>query len=119
MNTITGLGKYFFALPFAVFGIMHFMGADDMAAMAPGGKVMVYVTGVAHLAAAVSILIGKMDKLASVLLALMLLIFAFAVHLPNMSENPMEMGNILKNIALAGGALMYAHYAARDNAVIG
>ena len=90
-----------------------------MAAMAPGGEIMVYITGVAHLAAAVSIFMGKMDKLATVLLAVMLLIFALAVHFPAMSENPMEMGNILKNVALAGGALMHANYAAQDNAVIG
>ncbi len=119
MNAILNLGRYLFALPFAVFGVMHFTAASDMAAMAPGGEVMVYITGVAHLAAAVSMLIGKLDKLASVLLALMLLIFAFAVHAPAMSENPAEMGNILKNIALAGGALMYAQALAKDNAVIG
>ena len=103
MNTVTGLGKYLFAIPFGIFGILHFMSAGDMAAMAPGGAIMVYVTGAALLAASVSICIGKMDKLASVLLALMLLIFAFVVHAPAMSENPMEMGNVMKNIALAGG----------------
>ncbi len=120
MNAILNLGRYLFALPFAVFGVMHFTAASDMAAMAPfGGEIMVYITGVAHLAAAVSMIIGKLDKLASVLLALMLLIFAFAVHAPAMSENPAEMGNILKNISLAGGALMYAQALAKDNAVIG
>ncbi|MBK8624149.1 MAG: hypothetical protein IPN86_00810 [Saprospiraceae bacterium] len=36
MNSIIGLGKYLFAIPMAVFGIMHFMAAGDMAAMAPG-----------------------------------------------------------------------------------
>ena len=119
MNSITGLGKYFFAVPFAIFGIMHFMAAGDMAAMAPGGAPMVYFTGLCLLAAGVSIMIGKYDKLAAVLLAVMLLLFAGVVHGPNMSENPMEMGNILKNLALAGAALMYAHSMAKDNSVIG
>ncbi len=117
MNGIIGLGKWLYAIPMLVFGVMHFMSADDMAAMAPGGKVMVYITGLALILAAVSIFIGKMDKLASVLLALMLLLFCIP-HVQGLSEDPTQMINILKNISLAGGALMYASQA-KDNAVIG
>jgi len=120
MNAIIGLGKYLYAIPFAIFGIFHFMGASDMAAMAPfGGEIMVYFTGACHLAAAVAILIGKYDKLASVLLALMLLIFAFAVHVPAISAENQEMMKVLTNFALAGGALMYASSMAKDNSIIG
>ncbi|MEL6926833.1 MAG: DoxX family protein [Bacteroidota bacterium] len=117
MNAIIGIGKYLFALPMAIFGIMHFTSADAMAAMAPGGTIMVYITGAALVAAAISIIIGKLDRLAAVLLAVMLLLFIIP-HAQNMAENPMEMGNILKNIALAGGALMYANMA-KDKSVIG
>ena len=119
MNAVLNLGKYLFAVPFAIFGLFHFMGANDMAAMAPGGVAAVYGTGVALLAASVSMLIGKMDKLASVLLALMLILFALIIHLPGASENPMEMGNVMKNLAMAGGALMYAKTMAKDDSVIG
>ncbi len=117
MNSIIGLGKYLYALPMAIFGIMHFLAADQMAAMAPGGKFMVYFTGLALILAGVSIIIGKMDKLASVLLALMLLLFIIP-HAQNMANDEGEMINILKNVALAGGALLYAAQA-KDNAVIG
>ena len=71
------------------------------------------------------ILIGKMDKLASALLGLMLLIFAFTVWLPAMNAAVDEaaggvaMSNMMKDIALAGAAWMYSTYAAKDNAVIG
>ncbi len=119
MNAITGLGKYLFALPFIGFGLFHFMGADAMAGMAPGGVGMVYFTGAALIAAGISMLIGKLDKLAAVLLAVMLLLFAFIVHAPNVTPENMEMGNILKNVALAGGALMYAHSLSRDHTAIG
>jgi len=102
MNGIIGLGKYLFA---------------DMASMAPGGVIMVYATGAAFVAAAVSIFIGKLDKLAAVLLALMLLLFIIP-HAQNMANDEAEMFNILKNIALAGGALMYASMA-KDDGVIG
>lgn len=75
MNSLISLGKYLFAIPFAIFGIMHFVAADQMAAMAPGGTIMVYVSGLCLILAAVSIILGKLDKLASVLLAVLLLLF--------------------------------------------
>lgn len=123
MNAIIKLGKYLYAIPFALFGLMHFANAGMMAGMAPGGVAMVYFTGAALVAAAVSILIGKMDKLAAVLLAVMLLIFVMAIHLPGVmsgDEGKMmaSMPAMLKDIALAGAALMYAGMA-KDDAVIG
>ncbi len=117
MNGLLNLGKYFFAVPFAIFGIMHLISANEMAAMAPGGAITVYITGIAHLAAAVSIFIGKYDKLATTLLGVMLLLFIIP-HAQGMAENPQEMGNILKNIALAGGAWMYATHLSKDKSVI-
>lgn len=118
MNGILGLGKYLIAIPAAIFGIMHFMAAPEMAGMAPGGEFMVYFTGLAHIAAAVSILIGKMDKLGATLWGVMVLLFIIP-HAQGMAENPMEMNNILKNLIMAGGAFVYAHAAAKDDAVIG
>ncbi|MDH3244826.1 MAG: hypothetical protein OEM26_09435 [Saprospiraceae bacterium] len=123
MKSIIGLGKYIFAIPFFIFGIMHFMNADAMAGMAPGGVVMVYITGVALVAAAISIIIGKLDKLACVLLAVMLLLFVILIHAQGLgSDDEMQMAasmsNLLKDLALAGGALLCAGQA-KDNSVIG
>lgn len=117
MNSIINAGRFLFAVPMAVFGLMHFVAANEMAAMAPGGVGMVYFTGVALLAAGVAIIIRKYDKLACVLLALMLLLFIIP-HAQAMGENEAEMANILKNIAMAGGALMAASQAG-DDSVIG
>ena len=126
MKSLLGIGKYLFALPMAMFGILHFMNASSMAAMAPfGGAFMVYLTGAALLAAAVAIIIGKMDRLAALLLGIMLLIFALSIHLPsiigageNEQQMAMSMGNMLKDIALAGGAFAYG-LLAKDHAVVG
>lgn len=118
MNGILSIGKYLIAIPAAIFGIMHFMAADQMAAMAPGGVFMVYFTGLAHIAAAVAILIGKMDKLAAALWGVMVLLFIIP-HAQNLSSNEMEMGNILKNLIMAGGAFIYAYAASKDKSVIG
>ena len=122
MKAITGLGKYLFAIPMLVFGLFHFMSASDMAGMVPipGGVFWIYLTGVALVAAAVSMVIGKMDKLAAVLLGLMLLIFALSIHLPAVAGGDQSaMPMLLKDVALAGGALMYASGLAKDNAVVG
>lgn len=126
MNAVLGLGKYLFAVPFAIFGIMHLMNADAMAGMAPfGGSIIVYITGLALIAAAVSIIIGKYDKLATALLGLMLLLFVLLLHAKGLANaadagaSQMSMTNLLKDLALAGAAWMYAAALSKDNSVIG
>lgn len=110
-TTLVNAGRITFAVPFLIFGINHFMNAQGMGGMVPeyipGGAIWVYITGVVHILAAIAILIKKWVKIASILLAVMLLIFALTIHLPAFMEgNQAELGNILKNIALAGGALV-------------
>jgi putative oxidoreductase len=118
MKAIIGLGKYFFAVPLFIFGIFHFMSADAMAGMAFGQVWLVYLTGLALIAAGASIIMGKMDKLAALLLALMLILFVVLVHLKGaMDGDQGSTAALLKDIMLAGGALMYASMA-KDNSVV-
>lgn len=126
INSILNLGKWVFAVPFAVFGILHIMNANQMAGMVPayfsGGALWVYLTGFAQLAFATSVVIGKYDKLAAVLCALMLLIFILTLHLPSLSNMEMSklgMTNMLKDLGLIGGAMMYGNRFANDNSVVG
>ncbi len=124
LNSLTGLGKWLFVVPFVAFGFMHFAGADKMAGMVPtyfvGGVIWVYFTGLAQLAFAASVVLGKYDKLAAILCALMLIIFVLTLHLPGvLGGNQMSMASLLKDIGLAGGALMYASAFAKDNSVVG
>jgi uncharacterized membrane protein YphA (DoxX/SURF4 family) len=126
MNAILGLGKYLFAIPFAVFGIMHLMNAQGMAGWAPfGGSIIIYITGICLIAAAVSIIIGKYDKLATALLGLMLLLFALLVHAKGLSSAADEtasaasMSSMLKDLMLAGAAWMYSASLSKDNSVLG
>ena len=112
--------RLLFAIPFGIFGIIHFMMGSDMAGMVPdfipGGDVWVYLTGLAFLGACVSFVIQQKVQLAATLLALMLLVFAGTIHLPNVLEgSPSAMPNLLKDLSLAGGALILAgKYAGRD-----
>ena len=114
MDTLTTTGaRVLYAIPMAIFGLFHFMNGEQMAAWVPsfipGGVFWVYLTGVALLAAAVAILIQKKARLASLLLAVMLLIFVLTVHLPGvLAGNEMSMPGLLKDVALAGAALGFA-----------
>lgn len=114
IGPLTKLGRFLLALPMAMFGVIHFMAADNMAGMVPlpGGAIWVYITGVALIAAAVSIIIQKKARLAATLLAILLLIFVFTIHLPGAlaggDGGQMSMMSLLKDFAIAGGALIYA-----------
>lgn len=112
----TRLAKIFFALIMVFFGVMHFMNADIMSGMVPeyipgDGKMWIYLTGAALIAAAIAILINKFKTRACYLLALMLLIFVFTIHLqPAMEGNP---GQLLKDSALAMAALIIGNGASK------
>jgi len=117
MDNLKNIGRIIFAIPFAIFGMMHFMAAGDMAGMVPswvpGGVFWVYLTGLALVAAAVSLITKKQIYLASLLLAVLLFVFVVTVHLPGMMvENPMmkqmAMGSLMKDMSMAGAALLIA-----------
>lgn len=98
-----------FAVVMGFFGVMHFMNADKMSGMVPDympadGKIWIYITGAALIAAALAILINKFKMVACYLLAAMLLIFVFTLHLqPAMDGNP---GQLLKDTGLAMAAII-------------
>ena len=117
LDSIISLNKYIYSVPLCLIGIIHFLKADQMSAITPGGQTIVFLTGTCLILSSISVFLKKYDKLASVLLALMLLLFMIP-HLQNMNNNEAELFNILKNIALAGGALLYAGQA-KDNTYIG
>lgn len=102
------IGKYLFLVPMVLFGLLHFVAADQMAGMVPipGGVIWVYLTGAALIAAAVAVFINHpLANMALLLLGAMLLIFALSIHLPNMiGGDESALGFILKDVALAGGA---------------
>ena len=113
MDEISSIGKFMFAIPMVIFGLFHFINAKAMVGMVPipGGVFWIYLTGLALILSAVSIIIRKYDDLASFLLAILLLTFVFTIHLPGVLSGgemaQMFMTNLLKDLALAGGALIY------------
>ncbi len=116
-SLLTRIGVWLFALIIGFFGINHFLNANAMAGMVPkmfpGGVIWLYITGAGFILAAISFLIGKQTKWAGILLALMLLIFVFTIHIPNLNSEDanlkaMAMSGALKDSAMAAAALMIA-----------
>jgi uncharacterized membrane protein len=80
------LGLYAFAFSVPVFGIQHFIYADYVAAVVPswipGRLFWAYFTGVAHIAAGVSILTRVKARLAAAMWALMAGLWVVLLHAP-------------------------------------
>lgn len=105
------VARHIFALPFGIFGLMHFVFGAGMAGMVPaylpGGVFWVYLTGLAMIAACAAMITGKQIRLATTLLALLLLIYVLTIHIPGLaSGNQMAMSSMLKDLSLLGGALL-------------
>ncbi|MFZ1257031.1 MAG: hypothetical protein WAR77_11780, partial [Saprospiraceae bacterium] len=81
------------------------------------GAAVVYFVGACLFLFAVSVFLGKYDKLAAVLLAILMILFIVLIH--RTAAMAGDMGSMLKDLAIAGGALMYAGSYSKDNSIIG
>ncbi|HXB55487.1 MAG TPA: hypothetical protein VN461_11925 [Vicinamibacteria bacterium] len=109
------LGRLLFALPMAVFGVQHFMYATFVATLIPnwlpGHLFWTYLTGVAFIAASLSIVTGQKARLSASLLGLMFLLWFVLLHAPRVAEglrNGNEWNSALVALALGGGAWLLA-----------
>lgn len=107
------LAEIIYALVLVVFGVNHFRAGEAMAGGVPipGGVFWIYFTGAGFLLAALAILINRLKTLACYLLALMLLIFVFSIHVPGVlratgGAGVMSLVSALKDTAIAMGAIL-------------
>jgi len=117
-HIISHVAIYLLSIVMAVFGIYHFMYPKEMMVYVPnfipGGVIWVYFVGGAFILAAISFILNKQAKLAGYLLALLLLIFVFTIHLPTYLQGGTEetrhtaLINLLKDTAIAAFAMHIA-----------
>jgi putative oxidoreductase len=124
MNRYATTGKWLFALTFIMGGLLHITGpaitAQQVPSFFPAPLFWVFLTGFGQLAFAVSILLGKFDKLASVLLFVMMVVFIATMHVPKaIAGDFMGIISIMRDTGYAGAALLYAGAMARDNRIVG
>ncbi len=98
--------RVIFAIPFALFGVMHLMAADNMQGMipsyAPSGVIWVYTTGVG----AAGFIISKSVQLAAYLLGGLMLLFILIINLPVViGEHQNWIGSLSKDLSMMTGAL--------------
>jgi len=114
------LGRVLFAIAVAALGVLHFVypafapGVQPMSTAVafplPGQPVWSYLTGVAFLAAGTAIFLNSKIRLAATLLGILILLFGLIVWVPWLAAHPQDVagGNYLKDMGLAGGALLLA-----------
>jgi len=112
MKALSSLGRFIYAVPFLIFGILHIKNASAMAGILSGwplATILVYISGVALILASISIIINLKARLAAGLLALLLLIIILGIHVlpPILGDKSIDASTMLKDIALMGAALTY------------
>jgi len=114
-GSITRGGHFLFALPMIIFGVQHFQFAPVIAGLIPsripGHLFWAYFTGVAFIAAALSIMIGKLGRLGATLLGIMFLLWVVVLHAPRVLaslHNGDEWSSAFVALAMSGGAFIVA-----------
>ena len=113
-------GRVLFATGALVLGLLYFIrpdfspGAEPMSAATqfplPEQPIWSYLTGTAFLAAAAAIFLNSKVRLAATLLGIVILLFGLIVWVPWLAMHPQDVacGNYLKDMGMAGGALLLA-----------
>lgn len=116
-TTLACAGRCLFAIPLFVFGVFHFMNGATMAGMLagwPAALFLVYLSGAGLILGAVAIVINRYARLAATLIAIELGLFVLSLHLPGIIAGgdgmQMSLMSALKDLALAGGALVIASH---------
>jgi putative oxidoreductase len=115
MKNLTTIGRILFALPFAIFGVNHFLMMDYYMGMLtsfiPKTAYVMILTGIMLILASISIMTKKYVKLSTLMLASLLFIFIVTIHIPHLIagiDKTVVMITLLKDISLMGGSLMIA-----------
>jgi hypothetical protein len=113
MKKLTTIGRILFAVPFAIFGINHFLMLDYYLGMltsfVPLGAYTIILTGIMLIAASISIITKVLVKFSTLLLAILLFIFIVTIHIPHLftdADKTITIIALLKDISLLGGSLM-------------
>ena len=115
MKNLSTIGRILFAIPFAIFGLNHFLFLDfyigTVSSFIPLGPYTIILTGIFLILASLSIIFNKYIKVSTILLSVLLLIFILTIHIPGLFDPEQwkfALIELLKDTSLLGGSLMIA-----------
>jgi putative oxidoreductase len=113
MKKLTTIGRILFAIPFALFGINHFLMLNYYLGMltsfVPLGAYTIILTGIMMIVASISIITKILVKFSTLMLAILLFVFIVTIHIPHLitdADKTITIIALLKDISLLGGSLM-------------
>lgn len=113
IDKLAKLGRYLFSLPLLIYGLQHFLYAPFIATLIPAWMparlFLAYFTGLAFIAAGLSITIGIGARLAALLLGLMFLSWTVLLHVPRVAthlNNGDEWTSAFVALALSGASFL-------------
>ncbi len=115
------IGRILFSLVFIMSGINHLTNVEAMSQYAaangvPAPTAAVILSGLLILAGGLSVMLGYRARLGAWLLVVFLIPTAFLMHgfwgVEDAMMQQNEMAHFLKDLALAGGALLITHFGA-------
>jgi putative oxidoreductase len=115
MKKLTTVGRILFALPFAIFGVNHFLMVDYYVGMLtsfiPLGAYTIILTGILMIATSISIITRKFIIPSTIILAFLLFLFIVTIHIPHLFDKTIRTVTLialLKDVSLMGGSIMIA-----------
>ena len=112
-DPVLRLGRYFFGLAIAAFGIQHFVDSRLTVRIGPpwilGRPLWAYVAGVVLVGAGATILFGRKSRWAVTLLGSMIFLYSLLLYLPRIVAHPRDPGpwtSGFELLALSGCALV-------------
>ncbi|MBC8147853.1 MAG: hypothetical protein H8E98_07720 [Bacteroidetes bacterium] len=123
MKKLRSIGRILLAIPFIVLGINHFVMQDIFIGMLssflPNSVYMIFISGGIMIISGIALIINKEVLLFCYVLAALLIVFIFLIHIPNMISPPealtinsnglnihLSFFSFLKDLGLLGGLLI-------------
>jgi putative oxidoreductase len=119
MNVLAPIGRVLFSAIFIASGVNHFTHVNQMVVPLqsmgiPQPRLAILFSGALIFVCGIGILLGAFARLSAVLIALFLVVTAFTMHrfwgLADAQTSQMQFAHFMKNIALAGGALLITYF---------
>ena len=119
MKILTPLGRILFSVLFITSGISHFQYTDALTVAADGAglpfpRASVLVSGAVILVGGILVLFGFAARIGAAMIAAFLVIAALTVNdfwtYADPQEAQAQMAHFMKNLAIAGGALLLVYF---------